>query len=102
MDIFINLRKHFKKAPELNCLEQSQAVLEELSHQSAQALDLVTSTIRNLTSINSEISRTRQDIQRELKALEAIDASLDKTQEKNTRIAERFAALIEVDNEIQS
>ena len=79
----------------LTIIEQKAEHLKELQAQSNGALDIVTSTIDSLVAINEEIDDTITEIQDMRKSLDATESDLNATRARNSKIADKFRALIE-------
>lgn len=68
-------------------ITQKQRVLETLKIESSRALDIVTSTINQLATV-SEINEAKSKLQ-------STEDELNQTRVHNTRIIDKFRALIE-------
>lgn len=77
-------------------ITQKQLELTRLTHRSNAALDLVTSTINNLSTINEEIDVKVSEIEEAKSKLQNTEDNLRSTREHNAKIIEKFRALIEV------
>lgn len=77
-----------------NIIAQKAERLEELQARSNNALDVVTSTINGLEAINEEIVDTITEIQDMKNLLDNTENGLTETMTRNSRIADRFKALI--------
>ena len=90
------LKKRRKyKMKKLNLIEQKQKKLEELRVKSNNALDVVTATINKLSTVNEEIDVTISEINEAKAALQSTEDDLSKTREHNSKIINKFKALIE-------
>lgn len=79
----------------LSLVEKKRNELEKLNKKSTQALNLVTSTINKLEDINCSIESTLNDIRDAKASLQETEDGLLSTKEYNSKIAEKFRALIE-------
>ena len=77
-------------------IEQKQLELKRLSNQSVAALDLVTSTINNLNTINEEIDVKVSEIKEANAQLQSTEDDLMSTRNHNSKVIEKFKSLIEV------
>ena len=78
-----------------NILQEKKNKLATLQAKSAQALDVVTSTISSLERINEDICNTIDEIEETKRDLENTAAGFTTTKSRNERIIERFKAMIE-------
>lgn len=78
-----------------NLIEKKKNELEKLNRRSSEALDLVTSTIYKLDDINTQIDKTLDEIKDAKQSLDETENGLLATREHNSKIAEKFKALIE-------
>ena len=76
-------------------IEKQKAKLAVLERKSADALDIVTSTIRNLDEVNNEIDEAINNIEAYKAELENTQGQLNTTKSKNRRILNKFKGLIE-------
>jgi len=79
----------------MDIIEEKQKVLKELKSESNRALDIVTSTINQLSDVNEKIDATINEITEEKKKLESTEDELNCTRLHNTKIIDKFRALIE-------
>ena len=79
-----------------NTIQEKQLILANLQTKSNQALDIVTSTINNLNTVNEEIDTTISDIMDLKNQLQNVQDDLSTTRERNSKIVEKFKSLIEV------
>lgn len=70
-------------------------MLRTLQSQSSRALDIVTSTINQLETVNEKIDVTINEIIDAKAKLQSTENDLDKTRLHNTKIIDKFRALIE-------
>lgn len=78
-----------------NIIEEKQNMLRKLQSQSSRALDIVTSTINQLATVNEKIEVTISEINEAKEKLQSTEDDLDKTRLHNTKIIDKFRALIE-------
>lgn len=78
-----------------NSVEGKQKVLKRLQTLSADAIDVVTTTINRLSSINEKIDRTIDEIEDAKSKLQHTEDDLNTTKSHNAKIIEKFKALIE-------
>lgn len=78
-----------------NIIEEKQKVLQSLQAQSANAIDMVTTTINRLSSVNEQIDVTINEIEDAKSKLQCTEDDLSKTKEHNAKIINKFKALIE-------
>ena len=76
-------------------IAQKQQVLDTLKSKSSKALDVVTSTIDQLTSINEDIEVTIHEIKDAKERLGETENELIATYSHNTAIINKFKALID-------
>ena len=76
-------------------IEEQENKLAALERKSADALDVVTSTIKNLDGINSEIEEIMYAINEQRAKLESTYGQLRERKEKNGKIINKFKNLIE-------
>lgn len=69
--------------------------LEELRSKSASALDLVTTTISNLATVNEEIDVVISEIGEAKQKLANTEVELNNTKDRNGKIISKFKSLIE-------
>ena len=79
----------------MNIIEEKQQMLRLLQSQSSRALDIVTSTINQLATVNEKIDVTISEINEEKAKLQSTEDGLNKTRLHNTKIIDKFKALIE-------
>lgn len=84
-----------EKMKVVNLIEQKQNELNVLKEESTKALDMVTSTIDRLSKTNEKIVTTINEIKEAKSKLENTEKELNQTHSSNTKIIEKFAALIE-------
>ena len=77
-------------------LQEKQTALVRLQSKSNQALDIVTSTINNLTTVNDEIDSTIAEISELQTQLQTVQNDLNSTKDRNSKVVEKFKSLIEV------
>ena len=80
-------------------IAQKQAALQKYQNDSDNALNLVTSTINRLSTINEKIDETIGEIRDAKQALDMTEKDLNITRRHNQKIVEKFKAFIEVDEE---
>lgn len=78
-----------------NIIEEKQKVLQSLQSESANAIDMVTTTINRLSSVNEQIDVTVGEIEEAKSRLQCTEDDLSKTKEHNAKIINKFKALIE-------
>ena len=78
-----------------NIIEEKQKVLQSLQSESANAIDMVTTTINRLSSVNEQIDVTISEIEDAKSKLQCTEDDLSKTKEHNAKIIDKFKALIE-------
>lgn len=78
-----------------NIIEEKQKTLRKLQSKSNRALDIVTSTINQLETVNEKIDVTINEIIDAKAKLQSTEDDLDKTRLHNTNIIDKFRALIE-------
>ncbi len=76
-------------------ITQKQRVLEKLRTKSSRALDIVTSTIHQLATVNEKIDVTISEINEAKSKLQTTEDELNQTRVHNTGIIDKFRALIE-------
>ena len=78
-----------------NIITTKERELVKLQKESSSALDLVTSTINHLSSINDEIDSQVAEIEEAKAKLELTERGLNATKQNNVMIISKFRALIE-------
>lgn len=78
-----------------NIIEEKQKTLRKLQSKSNRALDIVTSTINQLETVNEKIDKTINEIIDAKAKLQSTEDDLDKTRLHSTKIIDKFRALIE-------
>ena len=78
-----------------NIITQKQKVLRSLQTRSANAIDMVTTTINKLSSVNEQIDITIGEIEDAKAKLQNTENDLNTTKEHNVKIINKFKALIE-------
>lgn len=76
-------------------IEQKQQKLLMLQGRSSRALDIVTATINELSDVNDDIDKTIVEITEAKTKLQNTEDSLNTTRLHNTKIINKFKALIE-------
>lgn len=76
-------------------IEEKQQTLYELQSKSSRALDIVTSTINQLEIVNERIDTTIDEINEAKSKLQSTEDELSRTRLHNTKIIDKFRALIE-------
>lgn len=76
-------------------IEEKQQTLYELQSKSSRALDIVTSTITQLETLNEKIDTTIDEINEAKSKLQSTEDELSRTRLHNTKIIDKFRALIE-------
>lgn len=79
----------------MTLIEKKRIELQKLKSRSDQALNLVTSTINQLEDINNAIDSTLNDIRDAKASLQETEDGLLSTRESNSKIAQKFRALLE-------
>lgn len=78
-----------------NIIEEKEKQLVALQAESNRALDIVTSTINSLATVNEKIDVTMSEISEAKAKLQSTEDDLSKTRLHNTKIIDKFRALIE-------
>lgn len=81
------------KTKDIITLKQQQLI--KLNEESGRAIDLVTSTINNLESVNKKIDSQIEEINKLVETLSSTEDGLNQTRLNNTKIIEKFRNLIE-------
>ena len=81
------------KTKDVITLKQQQLI--KLNEESGRAIDLVTSTINNLESVNKKIDSQIEEINKLVENLSSTEDGLNQTRLNNTKIIEKFRNLIE-------
>lgn len=76
-------------------ITKKEQELKELQASSEAALDIVTSTIKNLDDVNEKIDEKISEIHEMREKLDKTETSLVETKTRNDRISSKFRALIE-------
>jgi uncharacterized coiled-coil DUF342 family protein len=76
-------------------IEEQKSRLAALEKKSVNALNVVTSTIRSLDEVNSEIDGVINTISEYRAELDATQSQLGNTKNKNLRILNKFKSLID-------
>ena len=76
-------------------ITEKQKELEGLRLESNGALDIVTSTINQLSTINDKIEVAINEINEAKSKLQATEEGFNSTKEHNSKIISKFKALIE-------
>ena len=79
----------------IDVITEKQRTLEMLQSESSRALDVVTSTINKLATVNERIDVTISEINEAKAKLQSTEDDLSKTRLHNTKIIDKFKALIE-------
>ena len=79
----------------IDVITEKQRTLEMLQSESSRALDVVTSTINKLATVNERIDVTISEINEAKAKLQSTEDDLSKTRLHNTKVIEKFKALIE-------
>lgn len=79
----------------MNIIEEKKEILQSLQSESTNAIDMVTTTINRLSSINEQIDVTITEIEEAKSELQNTEDDLSKTKEHNAKIINKFKALIE-------
>lgn len=85
--------KQMKKTT-VDVIAKKQEELVKLQAESNNALNLVTSTINQLTTTNEKIDVTISEIMEAKAKLQNTEDELTKTKQSNTKVIEKFKALI--------
>ena len=80
-------------------LQQKQKKLVDCKTQFDAAISVVTSAVKNINTINTEIQTTIQEIEEYQSQLDETKAGLKDTQKKNERIIKNLNALLDVGDE---
>lgn len=80
---------------EPNLIEKKELELDSLRRKSNNALDVVTHTINELSTVNEQIDLVISEIENEKAQLEKTEAGLHNTKSHNSKIINKFKALIE-------
>lgn len=78
-----------------NIIEEKQRQLEILRTESSRALDVVTSTINSLATVNEKIDVTISEISEAKAKLQSTENDLNQTKIHNAKIIDKFRSLIE-------
>ena len=76
-------------------IEQNQKTLKKLEEESAKALDIVTTTIEQLSTINEKIDNTISEIAEQKQKLQSTEVQLNATKVHNKKVIDKFKQLIE-------
>lgn len=76
-------------------IAEKQRDLEKLQEQSDRALDLVTSTINGLATVNEKIDVTLSEISEAKAQLQSTENDLQATKEHNIKVIQKFKNIIE-------
>lgn len=89
----------FKKTKQeaLDLLQEKEKRLDELTEESAYAVQMVQNTIDNLQAVNSDIQTTMDEIDTYMQRLNDTRSNLSTTHDKNEKIMQNFAKLLCVD-----
>lgn len=79
----------------VNIIAEKQKVLQSLQLESANAIDMVTSTINQLSAVNEKIDVTIGEIEDAKAKLQITEDDLSKTKLHNSKIIDKFKALID-------
>ena len=80
----------------IDIIMEKENVLRKLQAESSMALDIVTSTISQLATVNERIDVTISEIGETKAKLQSTEDDLNKTRLHNTKIIDKFKALIEM------
>lgn len=78
-----------------NIIEEKQKQLDSLRTESSRALDIVTSTINSLTTVNEKIDVTISEINEAKEKLQSTEDDLNQTKIHNAKVIDKFKSLIE-------
>ena len=78
-----------------NIIEEKQKQLNVLRAESSAALDIVTSTINSLATVNEKIDIAISEIDEAKEKLQSTENDLNKTKVYNAKIIDKFMTLIE-------
>ena len=78
-----------------NIIEEKQKMLQTLQSESSKSLDIVTSTINQLATVNERIDVTISEINEAKSKPQSTEDDLNKTKSHNRKIIDKFKALIE-------
>ncbi|MCI8605123.1 MAG: hypothetical protein HFE79_13435 [Ruminiclostridium sp.] len=78
-----------------NIIEEKQKQLEALRTESSRALNIVTSTINSLSTVNEKIDVTISEINEAKIKLSSTENDLNQTKMHNAKIIDKFKTLIE-------
>ena len=84
-----------KKQQVIDIITQKQEELKELQAESNDALDIVTSTIEQLSTVNEKIEIAIDEIETAKADLQSTEDDLNTTKNHNSKIISKFKALIE-------
>ena len=85
----------WKRKPVLGLIDQKESELRQLQSQSTNALNLVVSTINQLSNVNQEIDVKLHETEEAITSLKSVEENLNSTKLHNSAIIEKFKALIE-------
>lgn len=78
-----------------NIIEEKQKQLNILRTESNVALDIVTSTINSLATVNEKIDATISEINEVKEKLQSTEDDLNQTKVHNAKVIDKFKSLIE-------
>ncbi len=78
-----------------NIIEEKQKQLKTLRTESSRALEVVTSTINSLATVNEKIDVTISEISEAKTKLQSTENDLNQTKIYNAKIIDKFRSFIE-------
>lgn len=78
-----------------NIIEEKQKQLKTLRTESSRALEVVTSTINSLATVNEKIDVTISEISETKTKLQSTENDLNQTKIYNAKIIDKFRSFIE-------
>lgn len=78
-----------------NILKTKEDQLNDLVHESENAVSLITATIIRLEVVNDKISETRQEIESYQQELSRLDVSMSEQFDHNAKVINKFRSFLE-------
>lgn len=78
-----------------NILKAKEDQLNDLVHESENAVSLITATIIRLEMVNDKISGTRQEIESYQQELARLDSSMSDQFDHNAKVINKFKSFLE-------
>ena len=86
-----------KKSKQVDLLMEKRQKLEQYTKSFDTAVELVTLTVDNLTTLSADIEKTVSEIEAYQAELDATKEQLSAKKQKNDRVIQNFKALIDPD-----